>query len=514
MLSRIKTATLKGIDARIISVEVDISDGLPGWHMVGLPEQVVKESKDRVWAALRNSGYGLPAQKITVNFSPADHKKSGTGFDLPVAVGLLSASNFIGRNSGEDYLFVAELSLTGKLLPVNGILAMAVAAKRHHFRGMVVPEASMQEAVLVTGLDIVGCEDLPAVIAFLNDGARPIHTPGVCMGPASPTSGADRVYDLADVKGQYVAKRALEIAAAGNHNLLMLGPPGTGKTMLAERLPSIMPPLSEDEALETTKIYSAMGLIDPGSPLMMERPFRAPHHSASYAGLFGGGSGLPTIGEISLSHNGVLFLDELPEFRKDVIEVLRQPLEAGYVRITRAGYAVRFPARFLLTAAMNPCRCGFYGHPVRSCICSVLQIQSYRRKLSGPLLDRIDLRVEVPALKVEEMITEEGAEPSVEVRRRVVKARKRQGERFKGHRIGNNSRISPAQIRELCPLDPESKKLLRLTMESKGYSARGLDRIIRVARTIADLDDSKDIRLPHIAEAIQHHRLDRLQDVC
>lgn len=504
MFAKIKSATLYGIDAILVNVEVDLSKGLPGWQIVGLPETMIKESKERVTSAIRNSGLELASRKTTINLAPADIKKHGTAFDLPIAVGLLSASGMYPPERTKGWLFAGELSLTGELTPIPGVISFSLLARGNKMLGIIVPMQNVKEAGLVPGLEVIGARNLSDVVNFLRDGEKPSISIEMIKKPSRSFQ-----VDYSDIKGQEMAKRALEVSAAGGHHLLMYGPPGTGKTMLAERLPTIMPHLDYEEALETTRIYSLFGLINRDDPLIIERPFRAPHHSASYVGLVGGGSGIPKPGEISLAHYGVLFLDELPEFRKDVLESLRQPLESGKVHISRAGISITYPSKFMFVSAMNPCKCGYFGHPKKACICTISQIQNYRRKISGPLLDRIDIHVHVPPVPTDDLQKYSAGESSANIRARVLAARKRQMERYKKKKIACNSQLGVRDLKEFCKLSNECSTYLTKIIEKMNLSARAYDRILRVSRTIADIEGVENITTNHLLEAAQYRGLDR-----
>jgi len=506
MFSRIKSATLQGIDALIVNVEVDMSMGLPGWQIVGLPETMIRESKERVTSAIRNSGLEIASKKITINLAPAGIKKHGTLFDLPIAAGLLASSGLYPANATHGWMVLGELSLAGGLNPVQGVISIVMAARRAGFKGVILPFHNTSEARLVRDIDIIGVKDLTEVVGFLKDGVIPSHPPAI--RPKNTTDPFPK--DFSEIKGQNIAKRAMEIAAAGRHHILMYGPPGTGKTMLAERITTILPRLGYEEALQVTRIYSLFGILDQEAPLIETRPFRAPHHSASYAGLVGGGQGSPRPGEISLAHNGILFMDELPEFRKDVLESLRQPLECGRVTITRSKQSLTYPANFMLVAAMNPCSCGYFGHPLRPCICTISQLQNYRRRISGPLLDRLDLHVNVPPLSLDKFHADgSSSECSASVRRRVMDAVALQTKRYKGTRIGYNSELNVRALREFCPLSAEAKSFIIKMAEKMSLSVRAHDRILRVARTIADLNAEEPVSIAHLSEAAQFRALDR-----
>jgi magnesium chelatase family protein len=505
MLAKVLSAAVLGIDAYPVEVEVDVSRGLPSFSTVGLPDNAVKESKERVRSAIKNSGYTFPAKRITVNLAPADVKKEGTTFDLPVAVALLKAEGLVKNEDMAGYLILGELSLDGTIKHVRGALPAAVSARKLE-KALILPAKNREEAALVEGIDVFGVETLSGLVQFLN-GEKEVPATRVDVGEFFKRSMDER-FDLSDVKGQEHVKRALEVAASGGHNVLMIGPPGAGKTMLARRLSAILPDMALEESIETTKVHSVAGMLDSGRVLVTERPFRSPHHTISDVGLIGGGQ-VPRPGEVSLAHNGVLFLDELPEFKKNVLEVLRQPIEDGHVTISRAAISLTYPSSFMLVGAMNPCPCGFLGDPMKECHCTPLQIKRYRSKLSGPLLDRIDIHCEVPAVRFRELTSTKDAEPSTEVKNRVNTARHVQAERFRGKKIFFNSRMGSRQIKKYCEVDSEAKRLLEAAVERLGISARAYTRILKVARTIADLEGVSDIKAHHVSEAIQYRTLDR-----
>ena len=509
MLARVWSAAIVGIDAVKVGVEVDIAGGLPAMVVVGLPDTAVQESRERTKAAIKNAGFPFPMRKIVINLTPADLRKEGPSFDLPISVGILAASEQVNGDLLNDLLFLGEMSLDGSLRPVAGVLAIAAAAQRLGCKGMVVPTANAREAAVVPGLTVYGCENLGAVVDLLNNPTQ--HAPVRLDGAAELARSPRLSLDLKDVKGQAQARRALEIAAAGGHNLVFVGPPGSGKTMLARRLPSILPPLTFSEALEVTRIHSVAGLLKDKGTLVAHRPFRSPHHSASGPSLVGGGS-FPKPGEISLAHRGVLFLDELTEFKRDVLEFLRQPLEDGYVTITRTRQSVEFPAQFTLIASTNPCPCGYYGDPVQACTCSPRSRENYWARLSGPLMDRIDLQVVVGRLKPEEMTQTQSGEPSEQVRQRVETARNQARDRFHTEsELQCNADMQSRHLRQWCPLDDSTRSLMEAAVRKLSLSARATDRILKVARTIADLEGASDLGAPHVAEAIQYRTLDRMQ---